>query len=462
MLVCSDELNHASIIDGCRLEPRRRRGLPPPRPRPPRRAARASAATARAIVVSDTVFSMDGDAADVDALRRRRAPARRAARARRSPRGARPARRTFAADADVLRVGTLSKTLGSLGGFVAGPARYVELVENTARPYIFTTAPTPADTAAALAALARAAQSAEGDALVARLRAHVDRLRPGHPSPILPFVCGEEAPRARRGRRAARARPARARDPAADGRAGHVAAARHALGRAHRRHRSTRLAARRSPSVVRRTLADRGDRPRRRHRHRVGKTWVTAAAAVALRGRGIVGARPQARAVVRARRHATPTRDVLAAATGNDPDAVCPPAPLVRVPMAPPMAADALGPTAVHRSPTSSPSCRADDADVVLVESAGGVRSPLADRRRHRRPSPTRARPRSSCSSPTPGWARSTLVRLSVDALARHRVGRVPQPLRPRRRPAPPQPRLARDARGPRGRHRPRGPRGFR
>ena len=59
------------------------------------------------------------------------------------------------------------------------------------RPYIFTTAPTPADTAAALAALA-VVRSTEGDALVARLRAHVDRVRPGHPSPIVPFVCGEE------------------------------------------------------------------------------------------------------------------------------------------------------------------------------------------------------------------------------------------------------------------------------
>ena len=144
----------------------------------------------RAIVVSDTVFSMDGDAADVDALRTI------AARHRallvldeaHSVLGPHP---TFTDDEDVVRVGTLSKTLGALGGFVAGPARYVELIENTARPYIFTTAPSPADTAAALAALA-VLQSASGDALVARLRAHVDRLRPGHPSPILPFVCGDE------------------------------------------------------------------------------------------------------------------------------------------------------------------------------------------------------------------------------------------------------------------------------
>jgi 7-keto-8-aminopelargonate synthetase-like enzyme len=98
---------------------------------------------------------------------------------------------TVPAGADVVRVGTLSKTLGSLGGFVAGPARYVELIENQARPYIFTTASTPADAAAALAAL-RVLRSPEGDALVARLRAHVERVRPGHPSPIVPFVIGDE------------------------------------------------------------------------------------------------------------------------------------------------------------------------------------------------------------------------------------------------------------------------------
>ena len=91
----------------------------------------------------------------------------------------------------VLRVGTLSKTLGALGGFVAGPRRYTDLLVNRARAYIFTTASSPADTAAALAAL-RVLRSPEGDALRARLRANVDRLRPGHPSPVVPYVCGRE------------------------------------------------------------------------------------------------------------------------------------------------------------------------------------------------------------------------------------------------------------------------------
>ena len=54
-----------------------------------------------------------------------------------------------------------SKTSARSAGSSPGPARYVELVENSSRPYIFTTAPTPADTAAALAAL-RVLRSPEG------------------------------------------------------------------------------------------------------------------------------------------------------------------------------------------------------------------------------------------------------------------------------------------------------------
>jgi 8-amino-7-oxononanoate synthase len=188
-LVCSDELNHASIIDGCRLARAdsavyRHRDLDHLQTLLRERDGR------RALVVSDTVFSMDGDAADLEALielcaREQALLVLDEAHAVLGP--------TAAVDpeADVLHVGTCSKTLGALGGFVAGPARFVELIENSSRPYIFTTAPTPADAAAALAAL-RVLRSGEGAALVARLRANVDRLRPGHPSPIVPFVCGAE------------------------------------------------------------------------------------------------------------------------------------------------------------------------------------------------------------------------------------------------------------------------------
>jgi 8-amino-7-oxononanoate synthase len=74
---------------------------------------------------------------------------------------------------------------------VAGPAPLVDLLVNRARSYIFTTGSSPADTAAALAALG-VWRSDEGAALVARLRRHVDRIRPEHPSPIIPVVLGDE------------------------------------------------------------------------------------------------------------------------------------------------------------------------------------------------------------------------------------------------------------------------------
>ena len=92
----------------------------------------------------------------------------------------------------LIQVGTLSKTLGALGGFVAGPRAAVDLFVNRARTHIFTTALSPADAAAALAALG-VLTADEGAERRARLRAHVARLRPGHDTPVLAVVLGDEA-----------------------------------------------------------------------------------------------------------------------------------------------------------------------------------------------------------------------------------------------------------------------------
>lgn len=195
VVVCSDELNHASIIDGTRLARATTRvfghgdldALD---------ALLADAPRGRSMVVSDAVFSMDGDEADVVGLasccaRHGALLVLDEAHAVLGPDTADAAARLADAGVPLLRMGTLSKALGSLGGFVAGPRRAIDLLVNRARSFIFTTAPTPADTAAALAAV-RVVRSAEGDALRARLRAHVDRLAAGHPSPILPVVVGAE------------------------------------------------------------------------------------------------------------------------------------------------------------------------------------------------------------------------------------------------------------------------------
>jgi 8-amino-7-oxononanoate synthase len=193
VLVCSDELNHASLVDGRRLA-----GAPlavyrhcdPEHVDQLLRERRAE----RALVVTETVFSMDGDVAPVAELAQ--VCARHGAllvvdeaHAVLEPDVDFEAEREDGVD--VLRVGTLSKTLGALGGYVVGPAHFTDLLVNRARSYIFTTASTPADAAAALAAVG-IVRSPEGDRLRARLRANIDRVCPGHPSPIIPYVCGPE------------------------------------------------------------------------------------------------------------------------------------------------------------------------------------------------------------------------------------------------------------------------------
>ena len=192
--IVSDELNHASIVDGCRLA--RAEVAVYPHTDTDRLAGELDRAerdgVERTIVVTDTVFSMDGDVAPLDRILDccRTHGSLLVIDEAHAVLG--PSLADHDTDGvDVLRVGTLSKSLGSLGGFVAGSARHVDLVVNLARPFIFTTAPTPGDTAAALAAL-DIVRSPEGDELRARLRRHVERLAPGHPSPILPVVVGDE------------------------------------------------------------------------------------------------------------------------------------------------------------------------------------------------------------------------------------------------------------------------------
>lgn len=187
--VCSDALNHASIIDGCRLG---RSSVRVYRHRDVDHLDSLLAdAPGRRLVVTDTVFSMDGDVAPLDELREV-CVRREALLVLDEAHGVLGPHPVAAGDGPpTVLVGTLSKTLGSLGGWVAGSRDVIDLLVNRARPFIFTTALTPPDTAAALAAL-RVLRSAEGDALRNRLRSLVDRVVAGHPSPIVPLVVGDE------------------------------------------------------------------------------------------------------------------------------------------------------------------------------------------------------------------------------------------------------------------------------
>lgn len=148
----------------------------------------------RAMVVTDTVFSMDGDEAPVRELAD--TCARHGALLVLDDAHAVLGPDTSGLDEieglEVLRVVTLSKALGSLGGAICGPRELVALVLNRARSFIFSTALGPADCAAALAAL-EVVTSDEGAHLVERLRANVDRVAgTDHPSPIVPVLVGTE------------------------------------------------------------------------------------------------------------------------------------------------------------------------------------------------------------------------------------------------------------------------------
>ena len=110
----------------------------------------------------------------------------------------------------------------------------------------------------------------------------------------------------------------------------------------------------------------------------VGKTWVGARLAEVLRkSRRNVAARKPAQSF--ALDEGRPTdAEVLAGATGEDPETVCPRHRWYEVAMAPPMAADALGRSAIKIGDLAAEIGFPDGIDVGLVETAGGVRSPLA------------------------------------------------------------------------------------
>ena len=158
-LIVSDAGNHASLIDGCRLARGTTQVVAHAEPDAARKALATHEGTA--IAVSDTVFSVDGDAAPLAAL----------AEACREHgaglvvddahglgvlgdggRGAPQAVGLAGAD-DVVATVTLSKSLGSQGGAVLGPARVVDHLVNAARTFIFDTGLAPAAAGAALAAL---------------------------------------------------------------------------------------------------------------------------------------------------------------------------------------------------------------------------------------------------------------------------------------------------------------------
>ena len=164
-VVFSDALNHASIVDGCRLS-RAETFVYRHRDTEHLGWGLRRAGSRAALIVTDGVFSMDGDVAplaDIHALARRHG-ARLVVDEAHGTGAIGPGGRGAVAAAglegevDVI-VGTLGKALGSYGAFVCCDARTADYLVNTMRPLIFSTALPPSVPAAACAAL----EALEGD-----------------------------------------------------------------------------------------------------------------------------------------------------------------------------------------------------------------------------------------------------------------------------------------------------------
>ncbi|HEY1813313.1 MAG TPA: 8-amino-7-oxononanoate synthase [Kofleriaceae bacterium] len=201
-VIVSDELNHASIIDGCRLS-RAQVIVYAHRDLAAVERALESTAGRRRLVVSETLFSMDGDVADVAAL---------AATCKRHDAalmldeahaiGARgPEGRGEAAAAGVvpdLLVGTCGKALGSYGAFVATTPALAQLLWNRARALVFSTALPPSIAAATRAAI-EIVRGPDGDQRRSRLaetarfvRAHIGALGGVVDGAIAPLLVGDD------------------------------------------------------------------------------------------------------------------------------------------------------------------------------------------------------------------------------------------------------------------------------
>jgi 8-amino-7-oxononanoate synthase len=206
--VFSDELNHASIVDGCRLS---KAEVVVYRHRDTEHLAwslrqHSAGRGRRRLIVTDSVFSMDGDIAplaEIVALAKEH-DARTMVDEAHATGALGPGGRGAVAEAGLARevdviVGTLGKALGSYGAYVCGDEEMILYLINTARALIFSTAPGPPAVAGALAALELLEEDADR---IQQLRSAARALRSalaleGFPVAesdmhIVPLVVGDE------------------------------------------------------------------------------------------------------------------------------------------------------------------------------------------------------------------------------------------------------------------------------
>ena len=159
-VVVSDELNHASIIDGCRLSRATIKVFPHKDVNAARKVLSDLPAGQRKLLATDGVFSMDGDLGalpELCALAEEFGCIMMVDDAHASGVFGKNGRGTidhFAMHGRVdIQVGTLSKAVGVLGGYVAGSRTLIEFLYHRARPFLFSTSHPPAVAAACIAAL---------------------------------------------------------------------------------------------------------------------------------------------------------------------------------------------------------------------------------------------------------------------------------------------------------------------
>jgi glycine C-acetyltransferase len=204
-VVVSDELNHASIIDGCRLSRATIKVFAHRDVGAARKILRGLPAAQRKLLITDGVFSMDGDLGPVKALceiAEESGAIMMVDDAHATGVFGRNGRGTvdhFGVHGRVqIQVGTLSKAIGTLGGYVAGSRTLIDYLRQRARPFIFSTSIPPAVVAASIAAVeVLLEEPAIIDRLWENTRFFKDGLRAigfntgASESPITPIIVGE-------------------------------------------------------------------------------------------------------------------------------------------------------------------------------------------------------------------------------------------------------------------------------
>jgi glycine C-acetyltransferase len=204
-VIISDELNHASIIDGCRLSRAAIKVFPHKDPDAARKILKDLPAAPRKLLITDGVFSMDGDLGAVPelcALAEEFGCIMMVDDAHASGVFGANGRGTidhFTMHGRVdIQVGTLSKAMGALGGYVAGSRALIEFLYHRARPFLFSTSHPPSVAATCLAALDVLEQEPQ---IIERLWENTRFFKSGlarlgfntglSESPITPVIAGE-------------------------------------------------------------------------------------------------------------------------------------------------------------------------------------------------------------------------------------------------------------------------------